>query len=176
MAFTAHPTVVSGQTWTAANQNTYVKGNLDTLFPYTGASQIICSTLTSAISLLSPSTSLQFLRGITSVSLEFGSLIYKRQGRSSANWFSNSSAGSYTDYTPNAVIFQAGEIVMTSTAGVTLTFPKTYSKVPIIFMTPYSSFDGLHCTAIPSTIGATIYPNNTTTFGVWTAMWLAIGE
>src|SRR5688500_2578719 len=29
MAFVVHPTVVPGDTWTAANQNTYVKGNLD---------------------------------------------------------------------------------------------------------------------------------------------------
>jgi hypothetical protein len=32
MPFTTHPTVVPGDTWTAANQNTYVKGNLDALF------------------------------------------------------------------------------------------------------------------------------------------------
>ena len=37
MAYTPHPTVVTGQTWTAADQNTYVKDNLAALWPYTTA-------------------------------------------------------------------------------------------------------------------------------------------
>lgn len=40
MAFTTHPTVVTGQTWSAANQNTYVKGNLDALWPFTTAGDL----------------------------------------------------------------------------------------------------------------------------------------
>jgi hypothetical protein len=31
MAYTPHPSVVTGQTWSAANQNTYVKGNIEYL-------------------------------------------------------------------------------------------------------------------------------------------------
>lgn len=40
MSYTAHPTVVTGQTWSAANQNTYVKGNLDALWPFTTAGDL----------------------------------------------------------------------------------------------------------------------------------------
>jgi hypothetical protein len=32
MAFTTHPTVVPGDTWTASNQNTYIKDNFDALW------------------------------------------------------------------------------------------------------------------------------------------------
>lgn len=35
MAYTAHPTVITGQIWSASDQMTYVAGNLQTLFPYT---------------------------------------------------------------------------------------------------------------------------------------------
>jgi hypothetical protein len=33
MAYTPHPTVIVGQVWSAADQNTYVKGNFDAIFP-----------------------------------------------------------------------------------------------------------------------------------------------
>ena len=32
MAYTPHPTVVPGDTWTASNQNTYIKGNLEAIW------------------------------------------------------------------------------------------------------------------------------------------------
>lgn len=35
MAYNAHPVVITGQIWSASDQNTYVAGNFQTLFPYT---------------------------------------------------------------------------------------------------------------------------------------------
>ena len=48
MSYTAHPTVVTGQTWTAANQNTYVKDNFAALWVYTTAGDICYATSASA--------------------------------------------------------------------------------------------------------------------------------
>ena len=44
MSYTAHPTVVTGQTWTAANQNTYVRDNLAALWIFTTAGDMIYAT------------------------------------------------------------------------------------------------------------------------------------
>jgi hypothetical protein len=33
MAYTAHPTVTTGQAWTSTDQETYVKNNFDAIFP-----------------------------------------------------------------------------------------------------------------------------------------------
>ena len=35
ISYTSHPTVVTGQIWSATDQNTYVKGNLQSLWVYT---------------------------------------------------------------------------------------------------------------------------------------------
>jgi len=52
MAYSAVPTVVTGQTWTAANQNTYVKDNFAAVFPYTTAGDIAYATSASALTRL----------------------------------------------------------------------------------------------------------------------------
>jgi hypothetical protein len=48
MAYTAHPTVTTGATWSAANQNTYVRDNLAALWVFTTAGDMIYATSSSA--------------------------------------------------------------------------------------------------------------------------------
>lgn len=54
MSYTAHPTVVTGQTWTAANQNTYVRDNLAALWVFTTAGDMIYATSSSVAARLAP--------------------------------------------------------------------------------------------------------------------------
>lgn len=54
MSYTAHPTVVTGQTWTAANQNTYVRDNLAALWVFTTAGDLIYATSSSVAARLAP--------------------------------------------------------------------------------------------------------------------------
>ena len=44
MAYTTHPTVVTGQVWSAANQNSYVKDNLAALWVFTAAGDMMYAT------------------------------------------------------------------------------------------------------------------------------------
>lgn len=62
MAYSAHPTVVTGQTWSAANQNQYVKGNFDALWPFTTAGDLAYATGATALNRLAIGTARQVLR------------------------------------------------------------------------------------------------------------------
>lgn len=52
MAYTAHPTVVTGQTWSAAQQNTYVRDNLAALWLYTTKGDIVYALTSSTLARL----------------------------------------------------------------------------------------------------------------------------
>lgn len=62
MAYTAHPTVVTGQTWTAANQNTYVKDNLAALWVYTTAGDIVYASSSTVLARLAKPASDSLLK------------------------------------------------------------------------------------------------------------------
>lgn len=61
-SFTVHPTVVPGDTWTASNQMTYVKYNLDALFPYTAAGQLAYSSAVNTLAALNKPSVNSFLK------------------------------------------------------------------------------------------------------------------
>lgn len=52
MSYSTHPTVVTGQTWTAANHNTYIKANFDALWPFSTAGDLAYATGAAALSRL----------------------------------------------------------------------------------------------------------------------------
>lgn len=62
MAYSAHPTVVTGQVWSAANQNTYVKGNFDELWKYTTAGDLVYASSATALARLAAGANGKILR------------------------------------------------------------------------------------------------------------------
>jgi hypothetical protein len=133
MPWNVHPTVVTGQTWSAADENTYVKGNLDTLFPYSAGMQVAYSTSTVSLNKATTSAKLQVLRSnITNTAIEFGSLVYRTQ---------NASTAGSTDTTPASTIIQCGTYTIGGTAGstVSVTFPTSFSNIPFLYLQPVAT-------------------------------------
>ena len=52
MAYSTVPTVVSGDTWSAAQHNTYIRDNFTALWPYTAAGDIAYAASTTALTVL----------------------------------------------------------------------------------------------------------------------------
>ena len=67
MAFTTVPTVVTGQTYLASDYNTYLKDNIDALWPYTTAGDIAYATSATTLTRLGIGSSAQVLTVDTGV-------------------------------------------------------------------------------------------------------------
>lgn len=172
MAWNAHPTVVTGQTWSASDQNTYVKGNLDTLFPYTAALQVAYSTSTASLNKATSSAAFLVLRSNSAnTAIEFGGVVATRQGSSATNWWTVSTSTTYTtNYTPATAIMQCGMSYVSSGTHV-ITFPQSFSAIPLVFV----SIQTNGVTTVPyvqtaSSTGATIVGGSANVI-----MWLALG-
>lgn len=181
MAWSTHPSVVTGQTWSASDENTYVKGNLDTLWPYTAALQVAYSTSATTLNKATASAALSVLRSNSdNTAIEFGALpvIYRRQGFDTTNWFATSTSTTLTNYTPSTSVIQTGCYSGTDR---TITFPSAFSGKPIILAAPIGSavYLSVISTAI-STASFVFYVS--TAFGVaastasFNIVWLAIGS
>jgi hypothetical protein len=134
MPWNVHPTVVTGQTWSAADENTYVKGNLDTLFPYTAGMQIAYSTSTSSLNKATSTAALLVVRSNSSnTAVEFGvpPVTYRRQGYSTTSWVTTSTSYSPTTYTPIDTIIQTGAVFLASSTG-SIIFPSAFSAPPLV--------------------------------------------
>jgi len=177
MAWTTHPTVVVGQTWSASDQNTYVKGNLDTLWPYTAAQQVAYSTSTTTVNKASAGSAYAFLRSnLDNTSIEFGSIVVKRVGNSSASWSSGAVSTSNSTYTPTNTLIQAGAVITSTAFTATVTFPITYLIPPLVFINYASTGGGgfVYPSAI-STASFTLNDAGSTVSGV-TCTWISLGE
>lgn len=62
MAYSPVPTVVTGDLWTAANHNTYIKDNLAALWPYTAAGDIAVASGANALARLAIGSAYQLQR------------------------------------------------------------------------------------------------------------------
>lgn len=62
MAYSVHPTVITGQTWTASNQNTFVRDNFAALWPYTAAGDLAYANAPNTLARLGKGTAFQVLR------------------------------------------------------------------------------------------------------------------
>lgn len=175
MAWNTHPTVVVGQTWSASDENTYVKGNLDTLFPYTAANQLAYSNSTNSLATISSTAAFLVVRSNSANSgIEFGMppIIRKRQGQSTTNWLSTTvSTLSNQNITPLTSAVQTGYAQIAS--GSTITFPVTFAYNPIIICQILSS-DTVY--GYPSGISSSkfIYTHNST--ASQNVVWLAAGD
>jgi hypothetical protein len=166
MSWNTHPTVVVGQTWSASDENTYVKGNLDTLFPYTAAQQVAYSTSSTTLSKATTSAALQVLRSnVTNTAIEFGSLIYNYQ---------NASTAGSTNTTLTNHIMQCGTYsygaTSTSMVYVTVTFPKVFSTSPLVFV-QVSTYTAV----VAVSISTTSFQFLTVSTSTYAYQWLAAG-
>ena len=162
MTWNAHPTISTGSTFTAANWNTYVKGNLDTLFPYTAGQQVSYSTSTDS---LNKATSVGLMSVLLANSgntaIEFGSIVYARQVKTSTGTVNTT--GSNT-------VMQHGYYDFGSTdSSSTITFPTPFTSVPTLLV-----FVGQNNGASY----AVLTVSNFILFGFFNArvFWIAIGE
>jgi hypothetical protein len=188
MAYTPHPTVTVGQVWHDTDQNTYVKGNLDALFPYANALEVSYSTSTASLNKARALAALNFLQSnLTNTSIDFSGLFYARQGNSTVNWFSTSTSTTLANYTSlNSVKFQCGTYNWTGLSGFSgggnVIFPSAYTNIPTVIVASISTFSpvtGLGMTPTIYSITSTnfwvqVFPASTTT-GINNMVWMSFG-
>lgn len=183
MAWSTHPTVVVGQTWSASDENTYVKGNLDTLWPYTAALQVAYSTSTTSLAVATSTAALQVLRCNSSgTALEFGNVpvIYRRQSQST-DWFSTSTSTTVSNYTPTSSVIQAGSLYDASGSTRSVTFPVVFTTKPMVFP-QVLDVDAWPYVYAVSTSGFNYRINLNSTSGYvlstgnYSVVWFAVGE
>jgi hypothetical protein len=150
MAFDNSFTAVTGATYTAAQYNTYTKGNLAAIWVgalggdldyYTSSetksrlANVTGGILTggaSAPGYLAKGGSHTFVKAGTSAP-EYGALVHRRQGGSATVWTSPGT----TSYTPTNTLIQTGIKAITISSGfgnVAVTYPVAFSQRPLIFL------------------------------------------
>jgi hypothetical protein len=162
MTWNVHPTLATGSTFTAADQNTYVKGNLDILFPYSAGMQVAYSTSTVSLNKATSAGVLSVLRSNSAnTAIEFGSMpIYARQTKTST--------GTINSNATNTII-QYGFFTYSFSSDASISFPVPFISLPILMLTcvygPQATYTSLTST------GFLAYPF----FGSATK-WIAVGE
>lgn len=156
------PDVTTGDTWTADNQDLYLRGNFQAVFDGLTANQLV--RLNAAGNALEAA----------------GGLIAARQGGSATDWNTDGT----TDYTPSAPKIQCGVksiSISSSTSGTsTITFPSAFTNKPLVF-TSVAGFSGnlVHLVrswaVTNSGCNLTAYLDGSGSASVEVA-WLAIGE
>jgi len=153
MAFTTVPTVATGDLWSAANHNTYIKDNFSAIFVGTTAGDIdyytsattksrlaavnggVLKSSGSAPSWLAMGTSFRVLTANTTTNEpQWSSIVNYRQGGSATDWQN----GGSTNQTITDGIMQIGVTSITTDAGglgtatVTFTLPFATGKRPFL--------------------------------------------
>lgn len=182
MTWTVIPTAVTGDIWTAGAQNTYVKDNLDTLFPYNTRCEIAYSGSSLSLSNASLSNLFTFLgSNFSNTAIRFLPLIYQRQYiSSSTQWYqfiASTVTPTYSNAFPTSAVICCGEFYTDTSGGFTATLPYSYSKLPFIMVNSMSTIHlnsyagGSISTITPTTLSIQAFPS-TTSYGVW----MTIGE
>lgn len=197
MSITTVPSVVTGQTYSAANYNTQVRDNINGIWVLTTAGDMLYATGAtgaarlalvtggllkggaSAPEYLAAGVQHTYLRSTGSVP-EYGPFVYRRQGGSSTVW----SASGATTYTPTKSLMQVGTVDVSVSAGAgsqAVTYPTAFSQRPAIFLSVNASSVityswGLGWTD-DTTSGFTAHIKFSGSFtGTAPISWLAIGE
>jgi hypothetical protein len=102
MAYSSVPTVVTGDTWTAANHNTYLKNNMATLWPYTGSEDIAVASGPTTLKRLAVGNNYNILAVIAGI-LTYKPLSDLIQFQTSSQISTDTQSTSYIDV-PNSTI------------------------------------------------------------------------
>ena len=145
IAYNAVPTVATGDTWSAANHNTYIRDNFAAGVPdiFTAAGDIAYATAANAASPLAIGTPGQVLKvNIGGTLPEWGvsGNVTNRQGASSTDWVGSMASSNYAssdNYSVTSSKIQVGVASLTIPNGAsaqngTITFPAAFSENPII--------------------------------------------
>jgi hypothetical protein len=165
MAYTTVPTVATGDLWSAANHNTYIKDNLSALFVGTTAGDIdyytsastksrlaavnggVLKSSGSAPSWLAMGNSFRVLTANTTTNEpQWSSIVNYRQGGSATSWQTSGT----TNQTITDGIMQIGVLSVTTnvagigSADITFTLPFQTGKIPWIIGTVQGGVDYLN--------------------------------
>lgn len=173
MTWNTPPAVSTGGTWRASDQNTYVKDNLEELFPYTSGMQVAYSTSSTTLAKSNTGAALQVLMAnAANTEINFTPIIYARQGNSTSNWFSTASTSTaLTNYTPVSPFIQCGATYVPASSTVTVVFPIAYTNIPVIVFGADAGGNLFIANTITST-GFKIIGTSGADF----ASWIAMGE
>lgn len=153
MSYNAVPTVSTGDTWSAANHNTYIRDNFAAGVPdiFTAEGDLAYATAANVATPLAIGTAGTPLVSNGSIPI-WGSFAYKRLGGSATDWSTGiaetTDAGSSDIYTPAKSIIQCGVALATSSSDTEyvtayITFPVAYTGKPIIiFSIDFGSYTG----------------------------------
>jgi hypothetical protein len=119
MSFNTVPTVATGDLWTAANQNTYLRDNMAALFPYTTAGDIAVASAADALTRLALGDVGQVLKVLSGPALGYGSPIHVEYEQRTSLYAVTTSWADITDLSvsittdfdnANVVVIGAGKI------------------------------------------------------------------
>lgn len=138
MSYNAVPTVATGDVWSAASHNTYIRDNFAAGVPdiFTAAGDLAYATAANAAAPLAIGAPGQVLLSSSDGLPAWGESINvaARQGGSSSDY----TTGGTTNYTPTNVKLQCGSIVATyidsHRAYITVTFPIEFTAKPLVFV------------------------------------------
>jgi hypothetical protein len=141
MAYSAVPTVTTGDSWSAANHNTYIRDNFAAGVPdiFTAAGDIAYGTAANVADVLPIGATNQALICSSDGLPEWGDIlsVSYRQGASSSDW---SEPGSTDFEITESPLMQAGSCSLTfaganyAAALAHVTFPVKYSERPLVFL------------------------------------------
>lgn len=140
MSYNAVPTVATGDTWSAANHNTYIRDNFAAGVPdiFTAAGDIAYATAANAAAPLAIGTPGQVLLSSSDSLPKWSDAlnIAARQGGSAMDW----NIGGTTNYLlPGLSVIQIGGYQFTvngaTNSGTTITYPIAFAKKPKVFLT-----------------------------------------
>lgn len=181
MAYNAVPTVNTGDLWTAANHNTYIKDNFAAGVPdiFTTKGDLAVASGADAAARLAVGSNGQFVRANSAATngVDWRSHVAERQGGSASDW----GAQGNNNYTPTAAKIEVGCIRWTggaaSSGNVAITFPEAFSGTPVILATCLSSNGNVMVTIVHTAgTGFTLYwANASGTSTTKDFQWLAIG-
>jgi hypothetical protein len=141
MAWTTIPTAVTGQTWSANDENTFVKDNLNELFP----AQLYSFSYSDSTNTLAETTyrgryAVLFRSstgaGIGPLGVVTARSNYSTLGGSSAWWYYSTSTSGSTGFTgafPTGGFIQCGNFYSNG-LGATITFPRAFSAPPFVYL------------------------------------------
>jgi len=140
MSYNAVPTVSTGDTWSAANHNTYIRDNFSAGVPdiFTAAGDIVYATAANAATTLAIGTpGYSLIVNPAGDAPVWGNVnaIYSRQGGSSTDYTESGSS----DYPTTGVLIQIGSkqislpYTSANATGFTITLTTPYSVKPMIF-------------------------------------------
>ncbi len=179
MAYSVVPTVATGDLWTAANHNTYIRDNFAAGVPglFTSAGDMAYASGLRAATRLPVGSAGKILRVLATGLPGWGGPVITRIGGSTTDW---SVVGS-TVYTPDQILIQMGIIGLTLTANGSVasgfSFSTAFAGVPMAFASPIHQYEWYAISVSPTaTMLNYVVKNLSNVATTMKVNWMAIGQ